>query len=120
MTVGDFPEPSADADERRAVLAVCVESALGTLAGRAAATVDEVAELFGIGRSTAYEAVRRGDIPSLQLGGRRIVVPVPALAALLLGLEANGVGAVQANGGADLAADPVSKSSGRHADAESA
>ena len=37
-------------------------------------TVEEAAKLLGIGRSTAYELVHTGAIPSLRLG-RRIVVP---------------------------------------------
>jgi excisionase family DNA binding protein len=37
-------------------------------------TVEQTAKLLGIGRSTAYELVRTGDIPSLRLG-RRILVP---------------------------------------------
>jgi excisionase family DNA binding protein len=45
-------------------------------------TVEQTAKLLGIGRSTAYELVRTGDIPSLRLG-RRIVVPAARLAALL-------------------------------------
>jgi excisionase family DNA binding protein len=45
-------------------------------------TVEETAKLLGIGRSTAYELVHTGDIPSLRLG-RRIVVPVARLAELL-------------------------------------
>jgi len=36
-------------------------------------TVPEVAELVGISRSTAYDCVRRGEIPSRRFG-RRIVV----------------------------------------------
>jgi excisionase family DNA binding protein len=36
-------------------------------------TVAEVAALLGISRSTAYECVRRGEIPSRRFG-RRIVV----------------------------------------------
>ncbi|MEI2704079.1 MAG: helix-turn-helix domain-containing protein [Ilumatobacteraceae bacterium] len=36
-------------------------------------TVAEVAEIVGISRSTAYECVRRGEIPSRRFG-RRIVV----------------------------------------------
>jgi len=36
-------------------------------------TVTEVAVLLGISRSTAYECVRRGEIPSRRFG-RRIVV----------------------------------------------
>ena len=36
-------------------------------------TVAEVAEIVGISRSTAYECVRRGEIPSRRFG-RRVVV----------------------------------------------
>lgn len=50
-------------------------------------TVEQAAKLLGIGRSTAYELVHTGDIPSLRLG-RRIVVPRARLA-LLLGYEAD-------------------------------
>ena len=42
-------------------------------------TVEQTAKLLGIGRSTAYELVRSGDIPSLRLG-RRIVVPLCRIA----------------------------------------
>lgn len=53
------------------------------VSGRATITVEEAAEVLGpIGRGTAYEAVRRGEIPSLRLG-RRILVPVPRLLAML-------------------------------------
>ena len=45
-------------------------------------TVTETAELLGISRSSAYECVRRGEIPSLTLG-RRVVVPRRALETLL-------------------------------------
>ena len=41
-------------------------------------TVTETAQILGISRSTAYEAVRSGEIPSLTFG-RRIVVPISAL-----------------------------------------
>jgi excisionase family DNA binding protein len=37
-------------------------------------TVEEAAQLLGISRSFAYEAVQRGDIPSMRIG-RRILVP---------------------------------------------
>jgi excisionase family DNA binding protein len=37
-------------------------------------TVDEVARLLGISRSGAYDAVARGEIPSLNIG-RRVLVP---------------------------------------------
>lgn len=42
-------------------------------------TVEEAAKLLGIGRSTAYELIHTGDIPSLRLG-RRLVVPVAQIA----------------------------------------
>ncbi len=45
-------------------------------------TVTETAELLGISRSSAYECVRRGEIPSLTLG-RRVVIPRRALESLL-------------------------------------
>ena len=45
-------------------------------------TVVEVAELLGISRTSAYECVRRGEIPSLTLG-RRVVVPRRAFDAML-------------------------------------
>lgn len=42
-------------------------------------TVEQAAKVLGIGRSTAYELVHTGAIPSLRLG-RRIVVPTARLA----------------------------------------
>jgi excisionase family DNA binding protein len=45
-------------------------------------TIPEVAELLGISRSAAYACVRRGEIPALALGSRR-VVPRAGLEALL-------------------------------------
>lgn len=36
----------------------------------------------GLGRAAAYEAVRRGDIPSIRFGGR-LVVPTAALRRML-------------------------------------
>ena len=50
-------------------------------------TVDEVASRLEISRSSAYEAVRRGEIPSLRIG-RRIVIPVSMFLAWLRGAEA--------------------------------
>ena len=37
-------------------------------------TVEQVAELLGLGRSAAYEAAARGQIPTLRLG-RKLRVP---------------------------------------------
>lgn len=45
-------------------------------------TVEEAARLLGIGRGAAYEAARRGELPSVRLG-RRILIPRHALGALL-------------------------------------
>lgn len=41
-------------------------------------TVTEAAELLGIGRSAAYEACQRGQIPTVRIG-RRILIPRSAL-----------------------------------------
>jgi excisionase family DNA binding protein len=35
------------------------------------------AHLLGIGRNQAYDAVRRGDIPAIKIGGRWLVLRVP-------------------------------------------
>ena len=45
-------------------------------------TVDEAAKFLGVGRGTAYEAVRRGEIPVVRIG-KRLLVPVAALERLL-------------------------------------
>jgi excisionase family DNA binding protein len=37
-------------------------------------TITEAAKLLGIGRSAAYEAARRGDLPTLSFGKRRVVL----------------------------------------------
>ncbi len=51
---------------------------LDELERRTTLTVEETASLLGLGRTAAYEAARRGQIPSRRLG-RRVVIPVPAL-----------------------------------------
>lgn len=51
---------------------------------RATLTVTEAAEVLRIGRSAAYEAVRAGQLPSIRIG-RRVLVPVHALLAMLDG-----------------------------------
>lgn len=51
---------------------------LEDIESRVTLSVEEVAQLLGMGRTAAYEAARRGQIPSRRLG-RRVVVPVPAL-----------------------------------------
>jgi excisionase family DNA binding protein len=51
---------------------------LANLGARGVISIDEFAKLVGIGRTTAYDAARRGEIPVRRLG-RRLFVPVPAL-----------------------------------------
>ncbi|MEK6272847.1 MAG: helix-turn-helix domain-containing protein [Actinomycetota bacterium] len=55
---------------------------LDQLAGRATLTIEQTAQLLGLGRTAAYEAARRDEFPTRRLG-RRLVVPVPALLAWL-------------------------------------
>lgn len=57
---------------------------LSEIATRATITVDEAALLLGIGRSSAFSAIRRGDLPHIRIG-RRLLVPVPQLLALIRG-----------------------------------
>lgn len=45
-------------------------------------TVEEAARLLRIGRSSAFEGVRNGAIPSIRIG-RRILVPRARLMAML-------------------------------------
>ena len=45
-------------------------------------SVTEAGRLVGLGRSAAYDAIARGDLPYLRIG-RRIVVPRRALEKLL-------------------------------------
>lgn len=52
------------------------------LRGRLSINVQDAADLLGIGRATAYDAVRRGEIPALRVG-RRLLVPTGTLLRLL-------------------------------------
>ena len=47
-------------------------------------TVPEAGEKLGIGRNAAYDAVNRGEIPSIRIGGR-IFVPRKKWDAILSG-----------------------------------
>ena len=49
-------------------------------------TVVEAAEMLGIGRSAAYEAVRVGVLPSIRIG-RRYLIPRAGLEKMLSGAE---------------------------------
>ncbi len=53
-------------------------SILDELATQATISVEQAAQVLGLGRTAAYEAARRGEFPTRRLG-RRLVVPVPAL-----------------------------------------
>jgi len=50
-------------------------------------TVEEAARLLGISRSTAYECVRTGELPSVSFG-RRVLIPRHRLQLLLDGKAA--------------------------------
>ncbi len=77
-------------DDRRAAIDAAVQRALGRFADRATITPEELAEVMGWGRSTSYDACRAGGtVPSVRVG-RRVLVPVPGLVAVLLGAAANG------------------------------
>ncbi len=47
-------------------------------------TVEEAAKILRISRNSAYEAVKRGDIPSVRIG-RRVLVPRTSLEKMLRG-----------------------------------
>jgi excisionase family DNA binding protein len=51
---------------------------LDQLAGKATITIEQTAQILGLGRTAAYDAARRGELPTRRLG-RRLLVPVPAL-----------------------------------------
>jgi excisionase family DNA binding protein len=50
-------------------------------------TITEAAKALGVSRNKAYEAAKRGEIPTIKLG-KRILVPVAALERLLAGAMA--------------------------------
>ena len=58
-------------------------------ADRMVFTVPEVARLLRLSRQSAYEAVRRGEIPTIRFG-KRILVPRRALLKLLEGVSGDG------------------------------
>jgi excisionase family DNA binding protein len=52
------------------------------LTARVTISVEEAAKVLGIGRSAAYDAVHRGEIPHIRIG-RRYLIPVPRLLTIL-------------------------------------
>lgn len=53
---------------------------------RATVTIPDAASILGIGRSCAYNAARRGELPTIVLGRRRLV-STKALLAMLEGAQ---------------------------------
>jgi len=53
-------------------------------------TVEEAGRLLGVSRGVAYEAARRGQLPTIRLG-RRLLVPRPKLERML-GMNGDGRG----------------------------
>ncbi len=47
-------------------------------------TVEQAAKVLGVGRNTAYQAVRAGELPAIRIG-KRLVVPRQAIDRLLAG-----------------------------------
>jgi hypothetical protein len=83
------PDPRVEADDRHAVLLAIVDRALGPHAHAATITVEEYArDIAHCSRATGYEAVKRGDVPSMRIAGR-IVIPVPAIVVQLLAVPNN-------------------------------
>lgn len=70
---GARPEPNGGPDMQNSI-----PSPLDELAGKATITIEQTARLLGLGRTAAYDAARRGELPTRRLG-RRLLVPVPAL-----------------------------------------
>jgi hypothetical protein len=71
------------------VLLAIVDRALGPHAHAATITVEEYArDIAHCSRATGYEAVKRGDVPSMRIAGG-IVIPVPAIVVQLLAVPNN-------------------------------
>ncbi len=70
---GARPEPQGGPDMQQATT-----FSLDQLEGRVTITIEQAAHVLGLGRTAAYEAARRGELPTRRLG-RRLLVPVPAL-----------------------------------------
>jgi excisionase family DNA binding protein len=67
-------------------------------------TVEQAAQVLGVGRSTAYELVRSGDLKHIRLR-RRVVVPVAHLAERL-GVDREAVWATLASAAVSEPTDP--------------
>lgn len=69
---------------------------LGGVQPRLLLRVDEVAQMIGVSKATAYELINRGEIPSIRLAGRRgrglLRVPAGALQKMIADRSAQGAG----------------------------
>jgi excisionase family DNA binding protein len=61
-------------------------AAAGPQPHKATYTVEEAAEILGVSRNSAYQAVRAGELPALKIG-KRLLVPKAAFEQLLAGGE---------------------------------
>ena len=52
--------------------------------------VPEAADILGVGRGTMYAAIKRGEVPSVRIGGRIVVPGVGILHLLQGGFDENG------------------------------
>jgi excisionase family DNA binding protein len=52
-------------------------------------TIEAAGEMLGIGRSLAYQAARRGEIPTIRLG-RKLLVPLGRLEQMIGPIESDG------------------------------
>lgn len=62
--------------------AVAEVEVTGDWRNRGALSIPEAGNVLGVGRSLAFDLARRGDLPTIRLGRRR-VVPTQALRVLL-------------------------------------
>jgi excisionase family DNA binding protein len=46
---------------------------LSSVKSRRALTLFDFCDCYSIGRSTAYNMIRRGELPSIRIGGRRLI-----------------------------------------------
>ncbi len=77
-------------------------------------SVEEAGVVLKMGRSAAYDAVRRGEIPAIRFG-RRVVVPTAKLLAML-GLDGPAAafdGGAPKDAGTDSVDNPLLREAGR-------
>lgn len=54
-------------------MTVAMSAEVQEILGKATMTVPELSTVFAIGRRQAYEAVNRGEIPSIRVGNRILI-----------------------------------------------